>query len=452
MKLETPRFMIAAPSSGSGKTTVVCGILKALMNKGLDPAAFKSGPDYIDPMFHSEVIGAKSRNLDVFLLGGDKCRYLLQKNTKENDVAVLEAAMGFYDGIGKTEIASAYNLATETKTPVVLVINGKGAALSLAAMINGFKDFRPDSNIKGAIINNINPMSYMFFKEAVEKETGVKLLGYMPHMENCSFESRHLGLITADEIGNLQDIVKKLAIQAEKSIDLDGLLELAKCAEVVECKDYKADKIADVTIAIARDKAFCFYYQDALDLFKEMGAKIVEFSPTYGKEVPECDGVYLGGGYPELYAKELMNNHSMLKSVKDKLEDGVPCIAECGGFMYLLDHYDDKKEKYNWVGHIAGEVELTTKLKRFGYITIEAQKDGLLAKKGDKINAHEFHYSESNVNGSAFKAKKASGRGEWECVNMSDTLYAGYPHIHMFGNTNFAKNFIKACEKYSFKK
>lgn len=452
MNVETPRFMIAGPSSGSGKTTVVCGILKALMNKGLNPAAFKSGPDYIDPMFHSEVIGAKSRNLDVFLLGGDKCRYLLQKNTKDNEVAVLEAAMGFYDGIGKTEVASAYNLVTETKTPVVLVINGKGAALSLAAMINGFKNFRPDSNIKGAIINNINPMSYMFFKEAVEKETGVKLLGYMPHMENCSFESRHLGLITADEIGNLQDIVEKLAIQAEKSIDLDGLLELANTAEVVECMDYKEEKIADVTIAIARDKAFCFYYQDVLDLFKEMGAKIIEFSPMHDKEIPKCDGFYLGGGYPEIYAEKLMNNKSMIKSVKAKLEDGTPCIAECGGFMYLLDNYDDKKEKYNWVGYITGEVELTTKLKRFGYITIEAQKDGVLAKKGDKINAHEFHYSESTANGSAFNAKKASGRGEWECVNMSDTLYAGYPHIHMFGNVDFAKNFIKACEKYSSKK
>ena len=215
-----PRFMIAAPTSGSGKTTIVCAILKALQRKGLKLAAFKSGPDYIDPMFHSKVIGTKSRNLDVFMLGKDIVKFLLAKNSEDVDVSVLEGAMGFYDGMGKTSDASAYDLASTTSTPVVLVVNGRGAALSIAATIKGFKEFRKDSQVVGAILNNMNPMSYAFYKEAIEQETGVKLLGYFPVMKDCNFESRHLGLVTAAEISDLQNIVERLAQQAEKSIDL----------------------------------------------------------------------------------------------------------------------------------------------------------------------------------------------------------------------------------------
>ena len=229
-EMKLPRLMISAPGSGTGKTTLVCGLLKALMNKGLSVAAFKSGPDYIDPMFHSRVIGAKSRNLDLFMLGEDTARMLVAKNAAHADVAVFEGAMGFYDGMGKTTEASAYALARACDTPVVLVVNGKGAALSIAAMIKGFKDFRKDSHIVGAILNNVNPMSYLFYKDVIEQETGVKLLGYFPVMTDCNFESRHLGLVTAEEIGDLQQIVDRLAAQAAKSIDLDALLEVARAA------------------------------------------------------------------------------------------------------------------------------------------------------------------------------------------------------------------------------
>lgn len=226
-EVKVPRFMISAPGSGSGKTTIVCGLLKALMEKGLSVAAFKSGPDYIDPMFHSRVIGAKSRNLDLFMLGQATTRYLVAKNARHADVAVFEGAMGFYDGMGKTTEASAYELACTCDVPVVLVVNGKGAALSIAATIKGFKEFRSDSHIVGAILNNVNPMSYLFYKDVIERETGVKLLGYFPVMQDCNFESRHLGLVTAEEIGDLQQIVAKLAAQAAKSVDLDGLLQVA---------------------------------------------------------------------------------------------------------------------------------------------------------------------------------------------------------------------------------
>ncbi len=449
-EVKVPRFMISAPGSGSGKTTIVCGLLKALMDKGLQVAAFKSGPDYIDPMFHSRVIGAKSRNLDLFMLGEQTAKYLVAKNTKNADVAVFEGAMGFYDGMGKTTEASAYELAVTCDTPVVLVVNGKGAALSIAATIKGFKDFRKDSHIVGAILNNVNPMSYLFYKDVIEQETGVKLLGYFPVMQGCNFESRHLGLVTAEEIGDLQQIVAKLAQQAAKSVDLDALLKLAQQAAPLAYNEVSLKPVGKVRIAIAQDKAFCFYYQDALDLLSELGAELVPFSPTADAHLPEAiSGLVLGGGYPELYADKLASNITMLQEVKSAIRGGMPCFAECGGFMYLLERYRDGDKLYNWVGAVPGESAMTKKLTRFGYVHLTAQQPNVLCAAGGKINGHEFHYSDSTNNGTGFTAAKASGRGSWECAQVSPTLYAGYPHIHLWGNPDFARSFVQHCYDFA---
>ena len=451
-EMKMPRFMISATGSGCGKTTITCGILKALMNRGLKVAAFKSGPDYIDPMFHSKVIGAKSRNLDVFMLGKETVKYLATKNACDVDVSVFEGAMGFYDGMGKTVEASAYDLACTCDVPVILIVNGKGAALSIAAQIKGFKEFRQDSHIVGAILNNVNPMSYAYYKDVVEKESGVKLLGYFPVLQGCNFESRHLGLITAEEIGDLQAIVDKLALQAEKSLDLDGLLDIGTKAADLEYIPQKIEPLGKVKLAIGQDKAFCFYYQDALDLLTELGAELVPFSPLVDKHLPQCDGLVLGGGYPELYAKELAENVTLLSEIKCSLQNGLPCFAECGGFMYLLERYIEEGTVYKWVGAIHGETAMTQKLTRFGYVKLTSQEDNVLCKVGEQINGHEFHYSDSSNNGTGFLAQKASGKGEWSCANVSDTLYAGYPHIHLWGNVDFARNFIKACIAYATKK
>ena len=451
-KVKMPRFMISATGSGCGKTTITCGILKALMNKGLKVTAFKSGPDYIDPMFHSKVIGAKSRNLDVFMLGKETVKFLAAKNSAGVDVSVFEGAMGFYDGMGKTADASAYDLARTCAAPVILIVNGKGAALSVAAQIKGFKEFRKDSHIAGAILNNVNPMSYAYYKDVIEQESGVKLLGYFPVLEGCNFESRHLGLITAEEIGDLQAIVEKLAAQAEKSLDLEGILEIANTALELEYTAQNVEPLGKVKLALAQDKAFCFYYQDALDLLMELGAELVPFSPISDKHLPACDGLILGGGYPELYAKEISENESLLSEIKAALENGLPCFAECGGFMYLLERYVDKDTAFNWVGAIQGETAMTDRLTRFGYVTLTAQEENVLCGAGEQINGHEFHYSDSTNNGAGFLACKASGKGEWSCANVSKTLYAGYPHLHLWGNVNFARNFIKACVNYAAKK
>ena len=399
--------MISAPGSGSGKTTIVCGLLKALIEKGLSVAAFKSGPDYIDPMFHSRVIGAKSRNLDLFMLGQATSRYLVAKNARRADVAVFEGAMGFYDGMGKTTEASAYELACTCDVPVVLVVNGKGAALSIAATIKGFKEFRSDSHIVGAILNNVNPMSYLFYKDVIERETGVKLLGYFPMMQDCNFESRHLGLVTAEEIGDLQQIVAKLAAQAAKSVDLDGLLQVAAQAAPLAYDEVSLEPVGRMRV--------------------------------------------LGGGYPELYAQQLADNKTLLQELKAAIDGGMPCFAECGGFMYLLEHYRDGDKLYSWVGALKGESAMTKKLTRFGYVHLTAQQDNLLCPAGGTINGHEFHYSDSTNNGASFIAAKASGRGSWECANTTPTLYAGYPHIHLWGNPEFARSFIKQCAVYAAK-
>lgn len=450
--MNIPRIMISAPNSGSGKTTIVCGLLKALLQKGQRVAAFKSGPDYIDPMFHSKVIGAKSRNLDVFMLGRQVTRYLCAKNSTGADIAVFEGAMGFYDGMGKTSDASAYDLARTCRTPVVLVVSGKGAALSIAAVIKGFKEFRPDSRIAGAILNNVNPMSYLFYKDVIEQETGVKLLGYFPVLQDCGFESRHLGLVTAEEIGGLQQIVERLAAQAAKSVDLDGLLALARTAEPLAYNDLSVQPLTGPKprIAVAQDRAFCFYYQDALDLLAELGAELVPFSPLADAKLPEnISGLVLGGGYPELYAAELEANASLRQEIKALLAQGLPCFAECGGFMYLLERYREKDKTYQWAGALPGESAMTAKLTRFGYVRLTAQEDCVLTPAGGAINGHEFHYSDSTNNGAGFLAAKASGRGSWPCAHVSGSLYAGYPHIHLWGNAEFAKSFVGACIKYA---
>ena len=448
MKAKIPRIMFAGTNSGSGKTTITCAILKALINSGLKPTAFKCGPDYIDPMFHTEVIGTKSRNLDLFMLSEDVCKYLLVKNAAGSDVSVIEGVMGYYDGVGGNNTDfSSYHLSKVTKTPCVLIVNCEGASLSLAAIVKGFAEFKPDSNIRGVILNKLPKYLYKAYKEMIEKETGIQVVGFFPDVIECSIESRHLGLITAAEISDLQHKISVLAEQALKSIDINALIEIANKAEDIDYKEINIQKYCEVRIAVAKDKAFCFYYEDSLELLESMGAKIIYFSPLEDKVLPICDGLILGGGYPEIYAKSLSENKEMLNSIKSALSKKLPCIAECGGFMYLLKSITTKQEEvYNMVGVLGGNAYMTEKLSRFGYITLKSNCDSLLANIGEEILAHEFHYSDSTVNGNSYTAIKPISGKQWSCINASEFLHAGYPHIHLWGNINLAKKFIEKCE------
>lgn len=441
------RLLFAAPSSGSGKTTVVCGLLQALLEKNVHPVAYKSGPDYIDPMFHSHVVGVPSENLDLFLMGQPSVTDLLGRT--QGDVAILEGAMGYYDGIAMGHTASAYDLARTTQTPVVLVVDGKGSALSIAALVEGFVTFRPDANIQGVIINRVSPMVYPGLKKAIETHCNVTVYGCLPPCPEAVFESRHLGLITAQEVENLQEKVALLGTLCAQHMDIDGLLTLAETAPALP--SHPRPKVANqpLTLAVAKDKAFCFYYQENLRLLEQVGFQIAYFSPLEGERLPPCHGLYLGGGYPELYAKTLSQNTTMMDSIGRAIAGGLPTIAECGGFLYLHKTLaDGQGQVYPMVGVIAAAAFGTKKLSRFGYVTLTAQEDGLLGQAGMEIPAHEFHYWDSTDHGLAFGAQKPQSQRHWTTGHMGKTLYAGFPHFHFGGNPEALERFYQACKGY----
>lgn len=451
MEYMIPRIVLAGTNSGCGKTTVACAILQALVNRELNVGAFKCGPDYIDPMFHSRIIGAECTNLDLFFFDENTLKYLLAKNGAGRDISVIEGVMGFYDGMGlTTTAASTYEVSLFTESPTVLVVAAKGASLSVMAVIQGFLDFCPNNLIKGVILNQCTASTYSVLAKEIEARFAgrVQLLGFLPTMRECSLESRHLGLITAAEVQGLHEKLNMLASQAERTIDIDGLLALASSAAPVYCEEVNLPKQREtVRIAVARDNAFCFYYEDSLDALREMGVELVPFSPLSNSELPQdIQGMYLGGGYPELYAQRLSENAPMRASVKAALERGVPCIAECGGFMYLTESI----ASYPMVGFIPGKSFDTGKLTRFGYISLKAGHDTLLCTAGGEIRGHEFHHWDSENTGGSFTAVKASGKS-WKCVHATETLYAGYPHFHFYSNPDFAVSFYNACLKEKHK-
>ena len=416
--MKIPRILLAAGASGSGKTLLTCGLLQALVNRNLTVASFKCGPDYIDPMFHSRVIGAKSANLDTFFTSPEVTRYLLSENAANCEIAVMEGVMGYYDGVaGTTTQASAYDLASVTDTPVILIVNSKGMSVSLAAYIKGFAEYRKDSHIKGVILNQMSPMLYPRMKELLEKETGLSVLGYVPKVEDCVIESRHLGLVLPDEIPQLRERLQKLAKILEDTLEIDEILKLAADASEVQAAEPQISFHSErpIRIGVAEDEAFCFYYKDNFRLLKKMGAELVSFSPVRDAHLPaNLKGLILGGGYPELNARELEANVSMREDVRRALNDGMPCLAECGGFMYLHDEMEAMDgNSYHMAGVISGRAYRTQRLNRFGYVTLTQKKEVFGMNDMGGIPAHEFHYFDSENCGDDLmrKNRRATGNG-----------------------------------------
>ena len=448
------RILIGAPASGGGKTTFTCGLLHALVRRGLKASACKCGPDYIDPMFHSEVIGAHSRNLDLFFSTEDQVRRLVADSAVRSDITVIEGVMGYYDGIAVSSDASAWDVARVTDTPAVLVIDGRGRARSIAAEVAGFARFRENSRVAGVVLNRVSAMLYPRLKELIEEETGVSVYGYLPVLDDCSLESRHLGLVTASEVADLREKLDRLAAVMEETVDIDGLIELAEGALPLGKSNWQGINALDLPcaprIAVAHDDAFCFYYADALRLLQHLGAELVEFSPLADSALPAgVSGIYLGGGYPELRARELSENASMRESLAAAIRSGMPTIAECGGFMYLHDTLEDEGGKpFGQVGVIEGASVKTPKLGRFGYVTLTAERDGLLAAVGEQLCAHEFHYWDSENPGCAFLAEKPQSSRSWTCGFSTPTMYAGYPHLYLPGSQRAAARFVEACASF----
>ena len=453
--MKIPRILLAAGSSGSGKTLITCGLLEALVERGLKTASFKCGPDYIDPMFHSRVIGTKSRNLDTFFTEPEVTKYLLTRNVRDCEIAVMEGVMGFYDGVaGTTTRASAYDLAKVTDTPVILIVNSRGMSVSLAAYVKGFLEYKKDSHIQGVIFNQMSPMLYPRMKKLLEEELGVAVLGYVPKVEDCVIESRHLGLVLPDEIPELKDRLHKLAGVLEETLDIDRILELA--GKAPDLPDAKPESVTDfrlsepVRIGVAEDEAFCFFYADNFRFLGEMGAEIVPFSPMEDKQFPDdLDGILLYGGYPELNGKKLEQNTTMKDMIREKLKAGMPCMAECGGFMYLHEEMEGMDGNfYQMTGVIPGKAYRTPKLSRFGYVTLTQKKPALGKEDLGEIPAHEFHYFDSENCGGDFHAAKPESKRGWDCIHGTDTMLAGFPHLYYYGNPEVPKAFLKKCLAY----
>ncbi|MGI6755924.1 MAG: cobyrinate a,c-diamide synthase [Atopobiaceae bacterium] len=447
------RIMVAAPASGGGKTTFTCGLLRSLQRRGLAVTAGKCGPDFIDPMFHEHVVGVPSLNLDLFLSDEAHITQLIAERSYAADIMVIEGVMGFYDGIGLTDKASSYEVARKTKTPVLLVVDCKGRALSVCAEVLGMWAVRPDAPLAAVVLNRVSPALYPEFKRVIEEECGVSVLGYIPQVPEVSLTSRHLGLVGAHEVAHLSDKINKLADVLDTTLDLEGISKLAASAPALHAAAPVANRVCDhdVTIAVARDDAFCFYYQEALDTLVHMGAKLQEFSPIHDRELPEnTSALYLGGGYPELHALALEANESMRNAVARAISSGMPTIAECGGFLYLHKTLEDAEGiSRAMAGVFDARAYKTEHLRRFGYVTLKAHGDSLLARAGEEIRAHEFHYWESEDPGQDFIAVKPSNNKTWSCIHATPTLYAGFPHLNLAAYPDVAARFVTAASRYS---
>ena len=443
------QFLLAAPRSGSGKTTMTCALLMALKRRGCAPCAFKSGPDYIDPMFHRAVLGVESRNLDLFFSAPETVRTLYAKGAAGHGAAVCEGAMGFYDGLGGvSDRASAWHLADTLGLPVLLVVEPKGQSLTLAAELKGLVNFRTPSHIAGILLNNCTARMHALLAPMLEEETGLPVLGFLPKLPEAVIGSRHLGLYTAAEVENLQQKLALLADAVEEHIDWPRLLALCE-KEPPALPVQPETPPARVRIAVAQDEAFCFTYAETLEAFRDAGAEVVFFSPLRDTALPEnIGGLYLPGGYPELHARELSENTSLLREIKQKIKSGLPTAAECGGFLYLGQSLTDAEgQSWPMAGVLPGEAKDAGRLVRFGYATLSADSDSLLFRAGESFPIHEFHHWDSTANGTALAAKKPVGGAEWRCGFINEHFYAGFPHLYWAG-TPLPQRFAAAAENY----
>ena len=424
-------MIISSNCSGGGKTTFTLGLMKALKNRNYDVQGYKVGPDYIDTGFHTEITGKVSRNLDLHIMGEEGVKASVSRG--KGDLAVVEGVMGLYDGKGLDEECSTYSVSKVLDdSPIILVITPKAQSVTLCAEINGIKNFR-NANIVGVVLNCVSESFYSLLKPAIEMHCGLKVFGYVPKDDELKLESRHLGLVQSVEVEGLNKKINYLAELIEKYINLDEIIESFKDVKKFE-DNYHLNRL-NKKIAIAYDEAFRFYYKENLELLEEVG-EVVYFSPIRDKKLPEnIDFLYLGGGYPEVFKDQLSKNTDMLRSIKEALDKGLNCYAECGGLMYLTENIDS----VNMVGFFKGNSEMTKRLNRFGYATLDFNNI--------KINCHEFHKSKVNSNESTVyditKTTYAGDKVGWKCGYKKKNTLAGYPHVHFFGNIEFIKELLK---------
>ena len=465
------RIMIAAPKSGSGKTTITCGLLQIFKENGEDISSCKCGPDYIDPMFHRQVLGIPARNLDTFFTGEDGTRKLFLKDRRENEFVVMEGVMGLYDGLGGIrEEGSSYHLARVTQTPVILVVDAKGIGKSVIPLIAGFLAYDKAHLIRGVIFNRMSAVYYEILKSLAEEELGIAVLGYFPENKDLQIASRHLGLCMPGELENLQEQIRMTTEKLRETVDISKLLQIAEEAESLEdetteegafpkkeCGEAAAkesrstenDGAIRPRIAVARDEAFCFYYEENLRLLEQAGAELVYFSPLHDRALTEnVHGLLLGGGYPELYARQLRENNAMRTAIREAVTGGLPTVAECGGFLYLHTTLTDREgQSYPMAGVLPGKCFDTGKLVRFGYIELE-ETAGHFLPLGGRIRAHEFHYYDSEDNGADCTATKPTTGRNYPCIHVGENHWYGFPHLYYPSCPEFAERFVEKAKKF----
>lgn len=437
------KILIAAASSGAGKTTVTIGIMQALKKRGLAVQPFKVGPDYIDTNYHQAITGVASINLDSFLIDDDEMlASLFQKHGESADISVIEGVMGLFDGLGTDrDNASTSFIAKCTKTPVILVVDGKAISTSAAAIVDGFNRFDPELKIAGVIINRVaSENHFSLIKGAIERYTDVPVLGYLPKNAEVALPERHLGLVPQEEMTERETKWELLSDLITTHMDLDKLLEISKSSENLSTSKAQM-QVADFSglrVAYALDAAFHFYYQDNLDLIHSTGAELIPFSPLEDNEVPEADFIYIGGGFPEIFAKQLHDNKSMRNSILTAHEKGIPIYAECGGLMYLGSSLEMEGKEYEMVGVFNGISKMTTRLRKFGYCIAEPLEETLIGQKGMPIRGHEFHHSvfETTETACMKLSKKRDGEivKEWRGGYQKGNTFASYLHIHFYQN------------------
>ncbi len=453
---------ISGDRSGAGKTTFTCALLNILKKRGYSVCSFKCGPDYIDPMYHRSVMGIPSGNIDSYFTSEDVMRRIVSDKMKKcgASFSVIEGAMGYYDGLGgvSTE-GSCYDISVKLSSPVILIVNASAVSVSLAASIKGMLEFRSDNKISGVILNCVSHNFYPRLKDVVEKECGVKVLGYIPPGMS-GIPSRHLGLVAPEEISDFERWLANVSKQVESTVDIDGIISLAGDCELLEEENCEAawrpkstaDGKIRCTIAVARDEAFSFYYEENINLLRRLGAVIKYFSPINDEKIPEdADGLILGGGYPENCAKELAGNTSMKADILEKIRSGIPFLAECGGFLYLQKSLADTDGNvFEMVGFFDDGGENTGGLMRFGYLEAEMKEDCIFGAKGTVLRGHEFHHWDVSDPGNDVIARKPFGM-DYGCMKCSDSYAAGFPHFYYESNPKALKNFIDKCEEYGKK-
>lgn len=449
------RLVIAGTGSGVGKTTFTIGIMAALQQRGYTVQGFKCGPDYIDPTYHTAVTGRVSRNLDSWMFAHGTVREITAHAAIGADISIIEGVMGFYDGKSPLEnTGSTAEISMITESPVLLIVNCASMARSAAAIVKGFQTLASGPNIVGVIANRVGSKGHFeIVKAAIEQECHVPVIGFLKAEQGIDIPSRHLGLIPAIERGELDPFFAQLGRLITETVDVDRLFELAAAPEIVTADSglFGQQKEKCTVIAVARDAAFNFYYQENLQLLEAYGAKLLYFSPLNNEEIPAgSDGLYIGGGFPEEFANVLAHNEKAKNSIRAAVSGGMPTLAECGGFMYLTKSIiATNGEEYPMAGLIPGHVNMQKKLAALGYREIIGKKDNFLIGEGMQAKGHEFHYSifeSSEVLPYAYQTKGRAGFKE--DGYMTENLTAGYTHFHFASNPQLAKRWIVSCVRY----